>query len=573
MVQIVLTGQEFRVEDWFVKPGLSELERNGVVIQLEPRVMAVLETLASEPGKVFSREELEAAVWQDTIVGYDALSKAINKLREALGDNRKEPRYIQTISKKGYRLVAPVSLPDQQQHKPGSTGTTTSLSPKETTSSPLVKYLIGAALTGLVLILALLFLPAEKDDTLPALISPVTKKKPTIVVLPFRNISPNDTDDYLADGLTSDLTTNLSKVSGIWVTASNASLVYKNSDVSPETIREQFNARYVLGGEVNKIAQKIRINVHLTDLDSGKILWADRYDRQITDLFVIQDEVTKKILDSLSLTLTREEKQRLASRFTDNLLAYEYFLRAQTFVSIRTAEDNITARELYKKAIELDPGFGRAYAGVAMTYAIGFNRDWPTDVEKPLEEALALAHRAIILDKDLPESYWVAGFVYGNLRKIDEAVEYLNQALQLNPNYADAYAMLAWIRIGTGQAKDALSLMKSAYYLNPTGGFLYDIQVGKAYYFLGSPDIAITYLEKSLRENPVFIDSIYFTAAAYASAGRLDDAGWMINEGKNYSPNLDPGLWLELNAAITDQPYRDKLRKDLEIADSFSKSY
>jgi len=564
LLQITRPAQEFWVADWHVSPALSEIERDGVTIQLEPRVMAVLEILAAEPGKVFSREELEAAVWQDVVVGYDALTKAVNKLREALGDNKKEPRYIQTLSKKGYRLIAPVDFSRPPVEKSEKAEAVTSTPTREPVTFPLVKYVIGTVVI-LAVLLGIYLWPGEKGDSQTALVSAVKHEKPTIVVLPFRNISPSDTDDYLADGLTSDLTTNLSKLSGLWVTASSAALVYKNSAVTPETIRRQFNARYVLSGDVNKIAQKVRINVHLTDLDTGKILWADRYDRQFTDLFSIQDEVTKKILESLSITLTREEQQRLASRFTDNLLAYEYFQRGQSLINIRTPDDNITAREFYRKAIELDPEFGRAYAAVAMTYVIGFNRGWPTDVDNPLEEALGLAQRAITMG-ELAESYWVAGFVYGNLRKTDEAVDYLHQALQLNPNYADAYAMLSWIKISIGQADKAIDNIQTAYYLNPTGGFLYDIQLGKAYYFLGKTDLAVTYLEKSLQGNPVFIDTIYFLAAAYVSAGRLDDAGWMINEAASYSPELDAESWLELSAAIEEQSYREKLLKDLKKA-------
>ncbi|MGD9385891.1 MAG: winged helix-turn-helix domain-containing protein, partial [Thioalkalispiraceae bacterium] len=447
--------QNFWLADWQVKPGLNVIEKDGEAIQLEPKVMAVLVTLASRPGEVFSRQQLEDQVWQGTVVGYDALAKAVNKLREALGDNKKDPHYIQTISKKGYRLVADVHLdtPAQPSHsEPGDINTKYENKEKLVTAKHW--FVIGVVLT--IFIVAVLMLFNEPTTvTGPTGITvktgPVPETKPTIVVLPFRNISPSDKDDYLADGLTSDLTTNLSKLSSLWVTASNATLVYKNTKVTPEKIKQAFNARYVISGEVNRIGQAIRINVHLTDLENSTILWADRYDRQFTDLFAIQDEVTQEILTSLSLTLTQEEKQRIAKRYTNNLEAYETFLRAQFLLNARTPEDNTNARELFKKAIELDPGFARAYAGMSYSYAIGYLRQWPSDSEDPLGMALQLANRALDLDKDLPESYWAAAFVYFYQSDLDKGTELLKQALRLNPNYADAYALLAANHISQGK--------------------------------------------------------------------------------------------------------------------------
>lgn len=551
------------IGDWQVLPGLNQLQRGDEVVQLEPKVMAVLGVLASKPGEVFSRQELEDSVWQDTVVGYDALSKAINKLREALQDDKKNPRYIQTLSKKGYRLVAAVSHEAPMQE---DTPTREEIR-VEKKRAPSAWWMIATLLIGVGLLVVVSNWETGKRHVQPTpeLIQKQVDEKPTIVILPFQNIGQSKLDDYLADGLTSDLTTNLSKLSGLWVTASNAAQVYKDHKPTPNTIKEQFNARYVLSGEVNKHDNKIRINAHLTDVDNGNILWAERYDRQLTDLFAVQDEVTRKILQSLSVTLTNEEKKRLSSRFTDNLLAYEYYQRGQVLLSRRTPEDNAAARDLYKQAIELDSNFGRAYSAIAMTYAIGYARQWPADVEDPLEQALSLAEHALRLNEHLAESYWVTGFVYGTLHKPDEAIEMLNKALLLSPNYADAYTMLAFIRIGTGKAKQAIKDAKTALYLNPAGGFLYNHQLGKAYYFLGDHDNAIKYLELSNSSNPVYIDGIYYLAAEYAAIGKLESASWMLQEAESANPGLDAKTWLE-NHVLSDSSYREKLDRDLSAA-------
>lgn len=570
--------QGFWLADWWVKPDLSELERDGTVIQLEPKVMAVLETLASNPGKVFSRQELEDIVWQGTVIGYDALSKAINKLRDALGDDKKNPLFIQTISKKGYRLVAKVSTEVRSTETaiPTETTVTGNLdapeSGKNLSATNRNRLVIGVVLAVLLLAgLAMLFKSGNNIEQTPITqATPAHDYKPTIVVLPFRNISPSDKDDYLADGLTSDLTTSLSKLSGLWVTASTATLIYKNTDVTPEKIKKEFNARYVISGEVSKVTQSIRINVLLTDLKNGNILWAERYDRQFTDLFAIQDEVTEKILDNLSLTLTTEERRRIAKRYTNNLEAYEIFLRAQYLLSTRTPKDNRTAREMYKKAIVLDPGFARAYAGLSYSYSISYLRQWPSDTDRPLDKALQLANQALELDKDLPESYWVASFVYFYRTNLDKGFEQLNKALVLNPNYADAYAMMAALNISSGNPELALNNMKNAYRLNPTGGYLYDMQLGRANYFLNNYDLALEYLTSALQRNPTYIDNQMYSAATYIQLQRYEEAGWMILEAKQTNPDFDPHTWATAYPFLDNKGYRAKLLKDLDQAEAYS---
>ncbi len=547
--------QGFQLADWQIRPALSEIEKDGEVVQLEPRVMAVLEQLATRPGEVVSRQELEDAVW-GTVIGYDALAKAINKLRDALGDDRKKPRYIQTISKKGYRLVAPINK--------NQTNFSNSPSPNRPSKFYSVS-LIGIFVVALLIVFAIVFWPTGESVTLKHRpVSASIQNKPTIVVLPFRNISASQKDDYLADGLTSDLTINLSKLSSLWVTASNATLVYKNGDVAPEKIRQDLQARYMLSGDVNRQDQTIRINVHLTDLKNGNILWSERYEKPLTDLFAIQDEVTGNIISNLSLTLTEEEKRRIASRYTDNLQAYDYFLRGRALINTRTLEDYLTAREMYKKAITLDPYFARAYSGLAMTYTVGYISQWQTD-NKELDTALELSRYAISLDRQLPESYFVASLVNGYYGNTEQSIDFANQALTLNPNYADAYTLLAWNYIAIGEPQTALQYMELALHLNPKGGFLYQTQVGKAYYYLGNYELALSHLLQAHDGNPVFINSRYYLVVTYVRLGRLDEAGWLIDEMKQNFPNFNVNYWLNQNG-IQNKAYQEKLRNDLSIA-------
>lgn len=555
----------FWIADWQVNPALGVIEKDSRAISLEPKVMAVLLVLASNPGQVYSRSELEQQVWRDVIVGYDALAKAINKLREALGDDKKNPRYIQTISKKGYRLIAKVS--EESPHQ-------AAISPKK--PSLIWRWRMTAAfLLIATATLLLLFIYLTSNTDLPNFLERknlAEEQKPTIAVLPFRNIGRNDNDDYLADGLTSDLTTNLSKLSSLWVTASNATLAYKKANISAEQIKKIFNARYVLSGEVNKFDRTIRINVLLSDINQGTVLWAERYDREFTDLFAIQDEVTQKIISELSLTLSNEEKRRIAKRYTSNFDAYEIFLRAQYMLNARTPEDNSSARELLFKAIEIDSKFARAYAALSYSYSIGYLRNWPSDTDQPLQKAVKLANKALELDDELPESYWAVSFVYFYQGKLNKGREALYKALELNPNYADAYALLASHYISSGRPEISLQAMDNAYRLNPIGGYLYDMQRGRAYYFMDKYNLALKYLASALERNSTFIDLQMYTAATYIRLERYDEAGWILVEAKQTNPDFDAKAWVEVYPFVDGKGYRNKLLKDVELAESYSKN-
>lgn len=559
--------QEFWVANWRVKPTLTEIEREGTAIQLEPKVMALLEMLASKPGEVFSRQELENTIWLGTIVGYDALSKAVTKLREALGDDKKNPQYIQTISKKGYRLIAEV----RREPPPEAAAKKNNVPDFDLgdNKSRLKRQAATGSVIGVFALFVLFYLQTQVDkpgnDTTPTAekgntTTPGIKPAPpdnsfSIVVLPFRNISPDEGDAYLADGITSDLITDLSRLSGILVTTANVNM-------EPDIVKQKLGVRYMLSGDVAKMDQNIRINVRLSDVNKGSILWANRYERNFTDLFAIQDDVTQKIVHSLALTLTTEEKQRIARRYTHSLEAYEYFLRGQYHLSARTAEDSVQALEMYQRAIDIDPGFARAYAGMAIMYTVGYIRQWPFDVDNPLEKALELSSQAIKLDSDLPEAYWVAGFVNGNMGYFEKAIQYLQQTLSLNPNYADAYAMLAWINIYSGKPELAIDDISKAIKLKPTSGYLYKMQLGKAYYFMGDYEQALAQFETAHQSNPAFPDTLFYMAVVYVSLDQYEDAAWIIAEAKNYNPDLDPETWSK-RLAIEDEAIRSKLEGDI----------
>src|SRR5688500_15291298 len=358
--------------------------------------MEVLMALAGRPGQAVSREELLAAVWPGVVVGDEALTQSIIKLRRALGDNPKSPAYIETISKRGYRLTAPVGG-------------------VQAAAAPLPRrrgWAWGGVAVALALALGRGVWSAEPEPPVVAEIGDAL----TVTVLPFETVGAGPGEDYLARGIGSDLMTDLSRLSGLRL-------------ISPSGA-----ARYVVSGSVQRESDNLRVNVRLTDARSGEQLWTQRFERPFGDLFAIQNEISRSLAEHLPGTISAAERQRLAKRYTANLQAYDYFLRGQALFLVRRTQDNREARALFGKAIELDPKFARAYAALAMTHAMEYRYQSSAQSSAPLKRALELAETARQIDPGIPEVYWALGFVQAQSRRHDEALRSLQKAIELHPS-------------------------------------------------------------------------------------------------------------------------------------------
>lgn len=391
--------QPFRVGDWLVEPAVGGLTRDGQTVKLEPRVMDLLVYLAGRPGRVLSREELEQAIWAGTVVGYDALTSAIIKLRKAFDDDSRHPWLIETVPKRGYRLIAPVTE-DVTATSPEPTAEadaaaspaleTQAVTPAPPATKPQSagrswRRLALAALVVVVLAsLVVLWFALDRTppDTDPGAVpTPST----SIAVLPFANLSGDPDFEYFSDGITEDITTDLSKVSSLLVIARNSAFAYKAQPLSLKSVAEALHVRYILEGSVRRSGADIRINAKLIDAETGSHLWVERYDRHIQDIFAVQDDVTRNIVAALALTLTDQEKKRVARRYSHSIEAYDLLLRGQSFYARSTKEDNARARALYLRAIEIDPTFARAHAAVALTHTEDFRHGWGADPAKSIK--------------------------------------------------------------------------------------------------------------------------------------------------------------------------------------------
>jgi adenylate cyclase len=379
-------------------------------------------------------------------------------------------------------------------------------------------------------------------ETLPA-VSPVERKalelpdKPSVAVLPFANMSGDSEQEYFSDGMAEDLITDLSKISSLFVIARNSSFTYKGKNIKVQQVGEELGVRYVLEGSVRKAGNRVRITAQLVDTKTGYHLWAERYDRNLDDIFELQDEVTQKIVAALKVELTQGEQENLERTPTDNLEAYDYFLRGESFLWRTTKEANAQARQMFKRAVELDPEFALAYAHLGLTYWLDWGLLWSPDPDN-LEQGFNLAQRALALDDGLSRGHIVLGISYLWKRQHEQAIAEARRAIQLNPNDADCYAWLGWILNFSGRPEESIELVKKALRLNPHDQFFYLFLLGEAYSIANRHEEAIGALKRVLARNPEWMPCHSWLSVLYGKSGRNDEARNEVTEILRTTPGV-----------------------------------
>jgi adenylate cyclase len=302
--------------------------------------------------------------------------------------------------------------------------------------------------------------------------------KPSLIVLPLTNMSGDPAQDYFSDGLTEVLTADLSRISSLFVIARNTAFTYKGKATNVQEVGHELGVRYVLEGSVQKADNQVRIVVQLIDATTGGHLWIERYDRPLKNIFALQDDIVQKIVTTLKLQLGLIEQGVLVRKTTDNLEAYDYYLRAFEYCCRFTQEANAKGRQLYEKAIVLDPRYADAYAALGGTYLTEWVFQWSQDPQV-LQHALELAQKAIAIDDSVPGAYGVLGFVYLLRKQYDQAIAAAERAIALNPNSADGYSGLASISSFVGRSAEAVGLMEKAMRLNPRSPVTYLFELGE----------------------------------------------------------------------------------------------
>lgn len=415
-------------------------------------------------------------------------------------------------------------------------------SPESRASPSYHKWIIVAVL-AIVLIIsgALVWLQTWKRVVEPASITQMAhplRDRPSIAVLPFDNLSGDPELGYFADGMTDDLITDLSKLSGLFVIARNSTFAYKGLSIDIRDVGKELGARYVMEGSVRRAGDVVRINAQLIDADTGGHLWAERYDGSISNIFELQDNIMMKIVSELAVQLTAGERQRLAQQTTTNPQAYEYFLQGREYFYNFSKDDILKARELYQKAFELDPDFALAYAMLAWSYWFDFSNGWSDDPESALTRAEELAQKAIALNESLPVAHFVTGLVYRERKDYVKAVVEAEKAIRLDPNYPNGRVLLATVLYYTGRPEEGLEQIQEAMRLEPHHPHNYPFHEGQAYFILERYDEAISTFKHGLEMNPTSQRLRLWLAAAHAQAGQEDYAAWELDEVLMADPDL-----------------------------------
>lgn len=529
----------FYIGDWLVTPASGLLAYDGKTVHLEPKTMEVLVYLAGRPGEVVTRDELERDVWRGALVGYDAVTNTVIKLRKALQDDARQPRFIATIPKMGYQLIATVSVPDNNENlsQPASPAPN-EIRKEEPPLSPWSSWLrtgsksfviITIAVASLVITAAVWFWSSSSEST---------GKLPSIVVLPFEEFSHAPKQEYLADGMTEDIITDLSQLSRLLVIASNTSFMYKGENIPVKKIGTDLGVDYVLKGSIRQLGNNLRINVQLINASTDYNVWAERYDRKLTEMFSVQDEVTHNIVRALAIKLTNKEKIRISQRATASLKAYDSFQEGRQLSRVSTKQANEQARMAFRKAVGLDPTYGRVYGALAYTMATDYQNGWTSSPQWTIDRALELAKKSVMLDSSSPQTFWSLGFVYTLRKEFENAETAAARSISIAPSYADGYALLALIKLHLGHPKQTLQLISRGMRLNPYFTWEYLNIQGNAYYMLGNYPAAIASLEKAQARNENVIPVKLFLAASYVNVGRLDDAEWTTDLTLALNPQL-----------------------------------
>ncbi len=396
------------------------------------------------------------------------------------------------------------------------------------------------ALIGLLLILGSFFALRPDvppvSDTLPAATSALTRPtKPSIAVMPFVNQSADPQQAYFSDGITEDLITDLSKLSALFVIARKSAFLYQNRSVPPERISRELGVRYLLQGSVRKADRRVRINAQLIDATKGYHIWAERYDRELKDIFALQDDIVRHIVAALKVTLTEDEQARLVHPSTSNLEAHDYAWRGLQYRRRTTQEANDKARHMFEKALERDPAYALAYVYLGGTYFSDWVFQWRYDPQT-LERALDLVQQSLALDDDLPEAYTLLASIYMQQRQHDQAIDAGQRAMHLDP--ANGCAPLAEIWLWSGQPQEAITLVKQAMRRNPLSTDAHLFTLGHAYYLLGRREEAVATLQHVLFRSPDHLPALAYLTVTYSELGREQEAREAATAALKLSPEV-----------------------------------
>jgi len=527
----------FELAGFLIDPSLLRVKGSEGETRLEAKAMAVLLYLAQHAGRVVSRTELEQNLWSGRVVTEDAVTNAILKLRRALGDSARNPHVIETIPKTGYRLIAPVDWLEKSAESQTADGSSAWI-PK--IAGPGRRLALLVLVSALVLVLLFAWDMFETEKKAPEGTGP-TVGRPSLAVLAFQNLGASPDEDYFANGITADLITDLSKVSGVSVIAPGSVWPGRVGEKGQRQDSTDPGVDYVLLGTVQRSQERWRVNVQLIGADEERALWGERYEGAMGDLFLIQDELTAGVIAALRVEIAPEEEHVLSRRPTVSVAAYDAYLQGIQAHGHRTEEQNLIAKGHFRNAIKLDPAFAMAYTGLALSHSRDAIDGWVATPQASLDQAAELVGIAAAMDPLLPQVHFARGQIDLFRRRHMAAVEATERATEAYPNYADAYALRAWILSYAGRTDEAIAAMEQALRHNPRPSASYLEVLGEIRFVEGRYSASAEVFDRVLDINPNYARARMWLAAALASSGDRERAEWEAIE----LMVLSPGLTLE----------------------------
>lgn len=374
----------------------------------------------------------------------------------------------------------------------------------------------------------------------------------TVCVLPFETVGPSPQAEQLGRGIGSEVRAALSRLPGL-------RLIRASGEKAPAA------ARYIVSGTVHREGESLIVNARLVDTRTSERLWRGRFEQPSGGLLAVREEIGLAVAAHLPRRASDADREHLAERPTWSAEAYEHFVRGQALLPVRDAEDSREARARFARALDLDPRFARAWAALAVTYAMEYRAGAAPRRGTPLERALELAHAARDIDPAVAEAHWTIGFAQAQDRRHELALESLQRALELNPSYADAYALMGAIYTFVGEPARAIPLLRTALRLNPEGGALYHLALARAHFFLEDVEQALINLQEAHARDPEDVETRVFLAAALAAHGERDEASWEAERLRAQHPGFTARAWLE-GHPLRSERHRQRLLEQLAKA-------
>ena len=524
-----MPAERFEFEDFELDRSVYELRRAGTVVHLERIPLELLFLLIERRGQLVTRQEIFERIWgKGVFVDTDnSINTAVNKIRRALNDDADKPRFVVTVPARGYRFIAQMReegptvevseaspVPAVAEANPTADAVDPSLITITKADMPLRKDRrtgILVSIAGIAIVIAVIVLIQQlslRGPTTTAWI-PITQSpalplpdKPSLAVLPFTNMSDDREQEYFSDGITDDLITALSRLPDLLVIARTSTFTYKGKAAMVQEVGRELGVKYIVEGSVRKAGDHVRITAQLVDATTGAELWAQRYDRPLQDVFALQDEIVGRIVTTLKLQLTSDERGMYAfTKGTENLEAYDDFLRGGGYYWSFTKEGNAKARQMFEKAIELDPKYADAYSSLGVAYWFGWAFQWIQD-PGALGRAYQLAQKAITLDESLPAAHIALSYIYLYRRQYNQATTEAERTIALDPNSGQGYEALANILGDSGRPAEAIDFVEKAMRLDPKARDFYLFYEGWIYTQMGKYAEAIPMLKRHLARYP-----------------------------------------------------------------------